>query len=114
MGPTAARAGRRHPGHRPPGTFPLLLARPAITENAVRPRDITYPALRDAGIPEALLHRTETLLSTFVLGFAASEVGGRFSSGEPGSDDDHAQLDDDFDWALDRLSALVRATAARR
>jgi AcrR family transcriptional regulator len=82
---------RRHPD-----VFPLLLRRPAVTPGAVRVRDEVYAALRGAGVPEADVGRTERMLSTFVLGFAASEAGGRFTV-------DAAQLDAEFSWAAGRL-----------
>src|SRR4051794_1979492 len=75
---------RRHPD-----VFPLLLRRPAATPGALRVRDAVYTALRAAGAPEPDVPRIERMLSTFVLGFAASEAGGRFSV-------DTRQLDDDF------------------
>jgi hypothetical protein len=45
-------------------------------------RDWVYRALRDAGTTEELIPRIERVLSTFVLGFAASEVSGRFTVGK--------------------------------
>jgi len=82
---------RRHPD-----VFPLLLRRPAVTPGAARVREAVYAALRGAGVPEPDVARTERMLSTFVLGFAASEAGGRFTV-------DAAQLDADFSWAAGRL-----------
>jgi AcrR family transcriptional regulator len=67
--------------HRHPGAFALLLARPSVTPDAVRATDAVYRALLDVGVPDAMVPRIERLLSTFVLGFAASEVNGRFSAG---------------------------------
>lgn len=67
---------RRHPA-----VFPLLMARPSVTPDAVRATDAVYQALLDAGMPDEQVPRVERLLSTFVLGFAVSEVGGRFSAG---------------------------------
>jgi AcrR family transcriptional regulator len=84
---------RRHPD-----VFPLLLQRPAVTPGAVRAREGVYAALRSAGVSEEDVPRTERMLSTFVLGFAASEAGGRFTV-------DTAQLDADFLWAAGRLLA---------
>jgi AcrR family transcriptional regulator len=66
---------------RHPSAFALLLARPSVTPDAVRATDAVYQALLDLGVPEAEVPRIERLLSTFVLGFAASEVNGRFSAG---------------------------------
>jgi AcrR family transcriptional regulator len=67
--------------HRHPSAFALLLARPAVTPDAVRATDTVYQALLDIGVPDAAVPRIERLLSTFVLGFAASEVNGRFGAG---------------------------------
>jgi len=82
---------RRHPD-----VFPLLLQRPAATPGALRVRDTVYQVLRDAGVDEPLVPRVERLLSTFVLGFAASEAGGRFTASPQ-------QLDDDFRWLGNHL-----------
>ena len=66
---------------RHPSAFSLLLARPSVTPDAVRATDVLYQALLDAGVPDGQVDRVERLVSTFVLGFAASEVNGRFSKG---------------------------------
>jgi len=59
----------------------LLFSRPAVTPDAVRAVDIIYLALIEAGVPESEVPRLERLVSTFVIGFAASEASGRFSPG---------------------------------
>jgi hypothetical protein len=64
-----------------PSVFSLLLSRPSATPDAVRVTDVLYRAVLDAGIPEAHVARVERLISTFVMGFAASEVNGRFNRG---------------------------------
>ena len=61
-----------------PAVFPLLLTRPVITPEAREGRDAVYGALRDSGLPEEVFPRVERLISTAVLGFAASEAAGRF------------------------------------
>jgi AcrR family transcriptional regulator len=66
---------------RHPSAFSLLLARPSVTTDALRATDAVYQALLDAGVPAAEVKRVERLVSTFVLGYAASEVNGRFSKG---------------------------------
>ncbi|NUR91836.1 MAG: TetR family transcriptional regulator [Nonomuraea sp.] len=63
-----------------PAVFPLLLARTSVTDEGVRAVDLLYGALLEAGIPEADVPRIERLVSTFVLGFAISEVNGRFAA----------------------------------
>jgi AcrR family transcriptional regulator len=64
-----------------PSAFALLLSRPSVTPEAVRATDAVYEAVLEAGVPEADVPRIERLISTFVIGFAASEVNGRFSRG---------------------------------
>jgi AcrR family transcriptional regulator len=64
-----------------PSTFALLLSRPSVTPGAVRATDVVYGAVLEAGVPEVDVPRIERLISTFVIGFAASEVNGRFSRG---------------------------------
>lgn len=77
-----ARAARAL-AHRHPAAFPLLLARPSITPDAVRMVDTLYAALLAAGVPPEQVPRLERLISTFVLGYALGEVTGRFSPGNP-------------------------------
>jgi AcrR family transcriptional regulator len=78
---TALAHALRALAHRHPGVFPLLLARPSVTPDAVRTTDAVYQALLDAGVPASQVPRIERMLATFVLGFAVSEVNGRFSAG---------------------------------
>jgi AcrR family transcriptional regulator len=73
----AARAlARRHPS-----AYALLLSRPSVTPDAVRLVDAIYGALLDLGVPAEEVPRVERLVSTFALGYATSEVNGRFSAG---------------------------------
>jgi AcrR family transcriptional regulator len=72
------RATQRHPW-----AAQLLFSRPAVTPDAARAVDIVYTALIDAGVPEPEVPRLERLVSTFVIGFAASEAAGRFAPGTP-------------------------------
>jgi AcrR family transcriptional regulator len=67
---------RRHPW-----ASALLFMRPAITPDAARSVDRIYMALLDAGVPGPEVARVERMLSTLILGFAASETGGRFGDG---------------------------------
>jgi hypothetical protein len=60
-----------------------------------------YVALREAGLVEEDVVQTERLLATAVLGFAASEAGGRFAAHSA------AQIDADFGRLLDILAAAV-------
>ncbi|MFE1291362.1 TetR/AcrR family transcriptional regulator [Streptomyces sp. NPDC058751] len=61
----------------------LLFSRPAVTPDGLRAVDIVYTALIEAGVPEPQVPRLERLISTFVIGFAASEAAGRFAPGAP-------------------------------
>ena len=49
-------------------------------------------ALLDAGVPSDQVARLERMLSTFVLGYAVSEVGGSFSRGTLGTRERRGQL----------------------
>jgi AcrR family transcriptional regulator len=89
-------AARRHPA-----VFPLLLTRPAMTPAARTVRDSILAALREAGLGEAAAARAERLMSTAVLGFAASEATGRFGH-HP-----QAVIDEDFATLLGWLRLVV-------
>jgi AcrR family transcriptional regulator len=75
-----------------PAVFPLLLTRPAATPGARTVRDYVQAALREAGLSADDAARAERLISTAVLGFAASEAAGRFRH--------HAQAVVDEDFAV--------------
>ena len=66
--------------------------------------------LLDAGVPAPDVPRLERLVSTVILGFAASEVGGRFRAPEPR----HRGVDWDaeFDADIDDLLRLIEMAAA--
>jgi len=92
---TAMAGALRATARRHPSVFPLLLQRPATTPAARRARDRVCAALRDAGVDPRQIPRVERIVSTMVLGFAASEAGGRFRA--------HSRrvLDADFEALLD-------------
>ncbi len=75
MGDAARKVARRHAA-----VFPLLLQRPATTRESKRVRDAIVAALVSAGLDPDDARRAERLVSTMILGFAASEAGGRFKS----------------------------------
>jgi AcrR family transcriptional regulator len=89
---------RRHPD-----VFVMLLRRPATTPASLRARERAYEALRDAGVPEELVPRVERLMSTFMLGFAASEAGGRFAQHSA------SVLDEDLAWAEGLIRRALEA-----
>ena len=61
-----------------PSAYVLLLSRPSVTPDAVAAVDAMYQCLLDLGVPRVEVPRVERLLSTFGLGYASSEVNGRF------------------------------------
>lgn len=94
-------SARRHPS-----VFPLLLQRPATTAEARATRDAVYAALAESGIAEQRIGQIERLLSTAVLGFAASEVAGRFSHHS------RRQLNADFEALQDLLAGYIQSQIA--
>jgi AcrR family transcriptional regulator len=91
--------GIRDTARRHPAVFPLLLTRPAVTPSARVVRDAVQ-----GGLPEAEVARAERLISTAVLGFAASEASGRFRQ------HDQSVIDADFAellrWLRHALSSM--------
>jgi AcrR family transcriptional regulator len=103
---TAMAGGIREVARRHPAVFPLLLTRPAVTPTARRVRDAVVAALQDAGLTEAAAKRAERLVSSAVLGFAASEAAGRFRQHE------QAVVDEDFAELLRWLRLAVTSPPA--
>lgn len=99
--------GARAVAHRYPRTFPLLLSRPAVLPGAVRVVDPLYAALLDAGVPKERVAGLERMISTFVLGFAVSEVNGRFGEGSLGTRERREQLDPEELPAHHRLGNVL-------
>ena len=83
---------------RHPGLFELLLRRRAVGEDALGVREAVHRALLDAGLDPDTAARRERLLSTMVMGFAFSEVTGRFAG---------LDVDAEFAEALDLLARVV-------
>ena len=100
---TATATAMRSTARQHPTVFPLLLTRPAMTPAARRVRDFVQAALLEAGLDEAAAARAERLMSTTVLGFAASEAAGRFRH--------HSQavIDQDFATLLGWLRLVLTA-----
>ncbi|MFI6322790.1 TetR/AcrR family transcriptional regulator [Nonomuraea sp. NPDC050556] len=72
--------GFRQVALRHPAVFPLMFSRPSVTPDAVRVSDAVYQALLDCGVPDDQVPRMERLATTFIMGWATSEVSGRFSA----------------------------------
>jgi AcrR family transcriptional regulator len=68
--------------HGHPWAATLLFSRPSVTPDAARVVDLVYTNLLAAGVPAREVPRVERLVSTYMIGWVASEVGGRFVSGE--------------------------------
>ncbi|SEO33646.1 TetR/AcrR family transcriptional regulator [Actinacidiphila rubida] len=119
-------------GH--PWVTGLLFSRPAVTPDAVTTVDLLYQALLDAGVPPSEVPRLERLVSTYMLGWIASESGGRFGPGTldprgrrgqlpdgtlPGHDAvmpwlaEGVDWDAEFDADLDDLVMMVESLAAK-
>lgn len=77
---TALAHAYRSLARRHPWSAQLLFSRPSVTPDAARVTEFVYAAIREAGVPEPHVGRVERLVTTFVIGYAASEVLGRFAS----------------------------------
>jgi AcrR family transcriptional regulator len=95
-----------------PTVFPLLLTRPVVTPEAVAVRDAVFAALRDGGLPESAIPRVQRLISTAVVGFAASEAGGLYRmQAQEVADADFAEL---LRWLLQIVvPSLLAADASQ-
>jgi AcrR family transcriptional regulator len=110
LGRSIREVARRHPS-----LFPLLLQRPAATPESRRVRDAVCAALEEAGLGAAQARRAERLLSTVVLGFAASEAAGRFRDHPPGViDEDFACLERVIGQVLEGLVRPEQKREAQR
>jgi AcrR family transcriptional regulator len=91
--------------HQHPWLAQLLFTRPSVNPDARRVTEYIYQALREAGVPETQTGRIERVVTTFVIGFAASEVLGRFA---------HRDIDFGAEFAADLeiMADLIRAAAA--
>jgi AcrR family transcriptional regulator len=87
---------------RHPWSAQLLFSRPSVTPDAVRVTEFIYAAIREAGVPEPQVGRLERLVTTFVIGYAASEVLGRFAH-RP------ADFSAEFEADLVDLQRLIKA-----
>ncbi|WP_027946464.1 TetR/AcrR family transcriptional regulator [Amycolatopsis taiwanensis] len=122
----------RQLAHRHPWAAALLFSRPAVTPEAVGAVDRIYLALLEAGVPASEVPRLERMLSTLIVGYAASESGGRFQRLNPrgrrdlavgGALPGHeaiapwletpADWDAEFEADLEDLECLVETIVAR-
>jgi AcrR family transcriptional regulator len=121
--------------HGHPWAATLLLRRPSVTPDAARVVDLVYTNLLEAGVPASEVPRVERLVSTYMIGWVASEVGGRFGPADPRlrrglvgavrgkALPGHAALarwleppvdwDAEFEADLDDLMRLIEAAAAK-
>ena len=91
-------SARRHPS-----VFPLLLQRPAATKRGPsRPATPSTGPRRGRRDPKRVA-QVERLVSTAVLGFAVSEVAGRFAHHS------RRQLDADFEALQEMLASFLQA-----
>jgi AcrR family transcriptional regulator len=101
---TALADAYRLVAQRHPWSAQLLFSRPSVTPDAAAVTEFIYAALRDAGVPEPHVGRLERLVTTFVIGYAASEVLGRFASRD-------LDFNAEFDQDLADLKRLVLEAA---
>jgi AcrR family transcriptional regulator len=89
LGRSMREIARQHPQ-----VFPLLLSRPATTTTSQRVRQAAIAAIEEAGLDSESAAHAERLISTAILGFAASEAGGRFRELSAATiDADYARLE---------------------
>lgn len=89
IGRAARASARRHPD-----VFPLLLTRSAGTPGSQRVRQEVFSALLDAGLSINDVNRAERLLTTTIVGFAISEVSGRFGQSAATIEADYVFLEE--------------------
>ena len=91
----------------------LLFSRPVVSASGANVVETIYSALFAAGVPDAQIPRLERLISTAVIGLAASEVEGRFVRRTPESSKDVALSVDAFP-AHRRLSEYLTGQRSTR
>jgi AcrR family transcriptional regulator len=127
--------GARQLTHRHPWVAALVFSVPSATGESAGGVDLFYTTLLDAGVPPAEVPRVERLVTTFAVGYGASEVGGRFGGADPDVRARRGRLrgtplpghaavarwlerpidwDADFEADVDDILRLVEAVAAGR
>ena len=101
---TALAHAYRGVAQRHPWSAQLLFSRPSVTPDAVQVTEFIYTAIRQAGVPEPQVGRLERLVTTFVIGYAASEVLGRFAHRPP-------DFGAEFEADLADLRQLIKSVA---
>jgi AcrR family transcriptional regulator len=100
LGRSMREIARRHPE-----VFPLLLSRPATTPASLRVREAARAAIEDAGLDSERAAHAERLSSTAILGFAASQAGGRFRELSAATiDADYARLENSIASLLEQAA----------
>lgn len=101
IGQSIRRVARRHPS-----VFPLLLQRPATTPASKRARNLVVELLGELGVAEADVGRAERVISTLVVGFAASEAAGRFGRHT------RKEIDADYELVERTVTQLIESLAS--
>lgn len=109
LGHAMRTTARRHPS-----AFPLMLQRPATTPAARQVRDRAYAKLAELGVSKSDVAGVERVMSTALLGFAASEVTGRFRRPRKEVDRDYEMLEDMLRAGLTAYLAQRSSGPARR
>ncbi|MDO8122239.1 TetR/AcrR family transcriptional regulator [Isoptericola sp. b490] len=102
---TELAGGVRDMARRHPAAIGLAFSRPGYTPGVRRLVGAIHEAFAEAGVPERHRARLERMVSTFVVGFAVSEVSGRFPH------DQAEGLAREFARDLRDLMDVVRAVA---
>lgn len=89
-----------------PGMVQYLFTKPAETPLTMRGVEFIYQALLDAGVPHAEIPRLERFVSTFVIGWALSEVSGRFAASRMSRRERRELLGPDEMPAYDEVAAV--------
>jgi AcrR family transcriptional regulator len=90
-----------------PSVIQYLFSRSAEIPRTLRILEFVYQALLDAGVPHAEIPRLERFVSTFLMGWALSEVNGRFGAARMSRQERRELLGPDELPAHDKLAAVL-------